>query len=112
MTKEELRQYRSIKLEICQLDGRIKELVQLGRDHDRELIQPLMDVYQLKLENLVICQLKIERAIESLDPTERELIRMRYIDGAEWAEISDTLHYEWAQTHRIHARALTKITNL
>ena len=65
-----------------------------------------------KLAVLIEGQLNIEKAIESLSPTERELIRLRYVDGAEWAEIGEALHYEWAQTHRIHARALNKIMNL
>lgn len=112
MTKEELRQYRSIKSEICQIWDRLKELEQFGHDYDRELIQPLRDVYQVKLETLVYSQLKIEKAFESLDPTERELMRLRYIEGADWLEICDTIHYEWAQAHRIHARALNKIKNL
>ena len=81
MTKDELRQYRSMKLEICQLQRRIMELEQLGHGYDRELIQPLQDLYQTKLQELIIGQLKIEKAIESLDTVERELMRARYIDG-------------------------------
>lgn len=110
MTKEQLRLYRSIKLEICQLEQRIITLEMMG--HNDDITKPLRETYRNKLKGLIDGQLKIEQAIESLNPTERELIRMRYIDGAEWAEISDTLHYEWAQTHRIHARALNKIMYL
>ena len=112
MTKDELRQYRSMKIEICQLQRRIEELEQLGHGYDRELIQPLQDLYQTKLQELIIGQLKIEKAIESLDTVERELMRARYIDGKEWTDVIDTIHYEWTQTHRIHARALNKIKNL
>lgn len=112
MTKEQLRQYRSIKTEVSQIKHRIVELETFGHDYDRELLQPLYDLYQGKLEELSIGQLQIERAIESLNPTERTLMRMRYIDGAEWLDICETIHYEWTQTHRIHARALAKIKNL
>ena len=113
MTKDELRQYRSMKIEICQLQRRIVELEQLGHDYDRELIQPLRDLYQTKLQELIIGQLRIEKAIESLDTVERELMRARYIDGKEWTDIvGDAIPYEWTQTHRIHARALNKIKNL
>lgn len=31
---------------------------------------------------------------------------------AEWLDVAETIHYEWTQTHRIHARALAKIKNL
>jgi DNA-directed RNA polymerase specialized sigma subunit len=101
-----------MKIEICQLQRRIEELEQLGHDHDRELIQPLRDLYQTKLQELISGQLRIEKAIESLDTVERELMRARYIDGKEWTDVIDTIHYEWTQTHRIHARALNKIKNL
>lgn len=110
MTKEELRQYRSIKLEICQLEHRLVTMDMMG--HNDDITKPLRDLYRKKLEVLIEGQLKIENAIESLDPTERELIRLRYIDGEEWLDICATIHYEWTQTHRIHARALDKIKNL
>ena len=110
MTKEELRQYRSIKIEISQIERRIIELEMLGHDYD--IVQPLRDLYREKLADLIDGQLKIERAIEGLNPTERELMRLRYIDGADWTEVAATINYEWAQTHRVHARALAKIKNL
>lgn len=112
MTKEQLRQYRSIKIEASQIQRRIEELELMNHGYDRELLQPLRDLYCQKLEELMIGQLRIEKAIESLNPTERELIRLRYIDGAEWIEVAETINYEWAQTHRVHARALAKIKNL
>ena len=110
MTKEQLRQYRSIKIETSQIERRIIELETLGQDDD--ITQPLRDLYREKLRELIDGQLRIEKAIEGLNPTERELIRMRYIDGAEWLDICEAIHYEWTQTHRIHARALAKIKNL
>lgn len=110
MTKEQLRQYRSIKLEISQLERRIIELEMHG--HDYEVVQPLRDLYRKKLADLVEGQLRIEKAIESLNPTERELMRLRYIDGADWTEVAATINYEWAQTHRTHALALSKIEKL
>ena len=109
MTKEQLRQYRSTKIEICQIGRRIAELERFGHD---DLTKPLRDLYEEKLVDLIDGQLKIEKAIESLNPTERELIRLRYIDGADWTEVAATIHYEWTQTHRIHARALDKMKNL
>lgn len=110
MTKEQLRQYRSIKIETSQLERRIIELELLGHDYD--IVQPLRDLYREKLRVLLDDQLKIEKAIESLNPTERELMRLRYIDGADWTEVAATINYEWAQTHRVHARALAKIKNI
>lgn len=110
MTKEQLRQHRSIKREICQIERRIAELEDLTAHQD--ITQPLQDLYREKLQQLVNSQIRIEKAIESLSPTERELMRLRYIDGADWTEVAATIHYEWTQTHRIHSRALGKIKNL
>lgn len=110
MTKEQLRQYRSMKIEICQLEERIINLEMMG--HNDDITQPLRDKYREKLQSLIDGQLKIEEAIESLDPIERELMRLRYIDGAEWTDIMEVIHYEWTNTHRIHSRALNKIKNL
>ena len=109
MTKEQLRQYRSIKIETSQIERRIEELKGLRAD---DITQPLQDLYRQKLQELIDGQLRIERAIEGLNPTERELMRLRYIDGADWTEVAATINYEWAQTHRVHARALSKIKNL
>ena len=109
MTKEQLRQYRSIKIETSQMERRIAELEGIGHD---DATKPLRDLYREKLGTLIESQLKIEKAIEELNPTERELMRLRYIDGVDWTEVCATIHYEWTQTHRIHARALNKIKNL
>ena len=110
MTKEELRQYRSIKIEICQIQHKIEEMEE--RRDNVGLMDALRDLYRQKLADLIECQLKIEKVIENLEPTERTLMRMRYLDGAEWLEVAETIHYEWTQTHRIHARALAKIKEL
>ena len=110
MTKEQLRQYRSIKMEICQIERRLLNME--SKHADLDITQPLRDLYRDKLQELTSAQLKIEELIESLTPTERELMRLRYIDGADLTEVAATIHYEWTQTHRIHARVLNKIKNL
>ena len=61
MTKEELRQYRSIKNEICQIERRIIELERHGNDLD--VTHPLRELYRQKLIELIEGQLKIEKAI-------------------------------------------------
>lgn len=107
MTKEELRQHRSIKIETCQLKRRIDELEHISQDVDE--LKNLIALYHSKLDSLITSQLRIEKAIEVLNSTERELIRLRYIDGYDWLEVSHTIHYELSQTYRIHAIALQKL---
>ena len=103
--------YRSIKLEICQIQQRIEILEELG-DGYNEIVQPLRDLYCEKIQALIEGQLQTEKAIAELDSTKRELMQLRYIDGADWTEVAATIHYEWTQSHRIHAQALAKLRAL
>ena len=34
------------------------------------------------------------------------LVRYRYIEGMPWESICIKMHYQWAQIHRIHAKAV------
>lgn len=107
MTKEQLRHYRSTRVEISQIKRRIVDLEKLGCEV--EVTKPLRDLYRKKLKDLIEGQVKVEKAIETLNPTERELVRLRYFDGKEWYKICSVINYEWAQVHRIHAQALRKL---
>ncbi len=52
----------------------------------------------------------IESAVDGLDdPTERLLLRLRYIEGYSWTRVARAIHYSRAQTMRIHARALRRL---
>lgn len=49
----------------------------------------------------------IFQAIELIaDEREREVLTLRYIECLKWEEIAVKMHVEWAQVHRIHAKAL------
>jgi len=71
-----------------------------------------------KLENKILDSinwlnnetLEIETAIQGLsDPMQREIMRLRYIEGEKWENICVLISYEWAQTHRMHGIALQKL---
>jgi RNA polymerase sigma factor (sigma-70 family) len=111
MTKEQLRNYQPMKKEQRLIEQRLRNL-ERSPESDQEALRPLRECYTKKLEELVAAQLEIEKAIETLDPTERELVRLRYIDGLSWYKIMRTINYSEQQTHRIHARALIKLKNL
>lgn len=40
------------------------------------------------------------------DQNERRVLRRRYLRGMKWEDICVDMDYEWAQTHRYHAKAL------
>ena len=111
MTKEQLRKYIPLIKEKAQIEQRLQRL-ERSPDTEAELLEPLRAFYKEKLAELVALQLDIEHAIETLEPIERELVRLRYIDGKDWYQICMAINYEWAQTHRIHARALRKLGKL
>lgn len=111
MTKEQLRNYRNIKDEYSQIEKRLRSLESRPKS-DEDILRPLREFYSEKLEALATVQLEIERAIETLDYTERKLVRLRYIDGLEWHQVCVAINYSWQQTHRIHARILKAIERL
>lgn len=131
MTKERLRRYQAIKRESDQIKDKIAEVEaalyapkipkmsgmpatpssRQGSALEALAIHhiELQGLYRTRLAELATEQLEIEKAIESLEPTERSLMRFRYIDGLTWEEVCVRINYGWVQTHRIHGRALAKL---
>lgn len=105
MTKEQLREYRQIKQELAALEV-------LARKIERHSTDELRAEYDQIRERLTAELLRIEQALETLDSTERTLMRLRYIDGLSWQAVTMRINYSWQQTHRIHARALIKIKDI
>lgn len=132
MTKEKLRAYRDIKLEKDKLAEMVVELEAAiyGPSSQRMDGQPrggggpadvvgdaatkheeLMDRYRKKLRELEAALVEIERAIETLEPRERTLIRLYYAQGLTWEEVCVEMSYSWRQIHRIHGMALEALKN-
>lgn len=131
MTKEELRTYRSIKLERDKLKQLVKNLEAVmykprvqrldgmprsGAFAGSSVVEniaikhaDLLETYQQKEAELLDAMQKIEKAIDVLDSTERTLIRLYYIEGVTWEEVAVQLGYSWRHVHRIHGFALEKL---
>lgn len=130
MTKEELKAYTDIKKERDHLAQKIKELewemygpraqcldgmprsgpgenyvTEEQLDRKAELLR----LYQAKRAELDAAAVAIERAIEKLEPRERQLMRLHYIDGLTWEQVAVEMAYSWRQVHRIHGDALGKL---
>jgi RNA polymerase sigma factor (sigma-70 family) len=133
MTKETLKTYTKLKREQKQLEGMLRELEAImaapsgqrltgmprnpspgGNPLEDAVIRhvELQERYRAKLDELLQAQLEIERAIDTLDPTERTLLRLHYIQGETWEQAAVTMNYSWRQVHRIHARALKKLESI
>lgn len=132
MTKDDLKEYASIKKELKQIQFKLKELeerktsiksmiisdMNVQTSHNNNSIEDLLikieeciEEYNKKEIKLYNKQLEIENCINNLEPIERVVMRMRYIDGCKWEEIAYKINYEWRNTHYIHKKALKKIEN-
>ena len=73
-------------------------------------IEDLINIYKEKELNLIKQQIKIEKAISNLeDPTDRNIVRLKYIDGHTWERICVILNYSWNGIHKKHRKILEKI---
>lgn len=130
MTKKRLQNYQSIKRELKQIQQQIEEVeAKIYAPSASKLSgeprggggisdptgtgaakhQELLALYRAKLDELTAEQLAIEKAIDSLEYTERTLLRHKYIEGHTWEEVCLLINYSWRQTHRLHARALEQL---
>ena len=73
-----------------------------------ELID-LEDMYLAKINKATIQLKEIEMLIEELTPTERLLMRAKYIDGERLESICGIIGYCYRQTKRIHREAIVKL---
>ena len=134
MTKEELKQYQDIKRELAKLERtlqRINEDMQAPRTSNLTGMpksQPIegsnswvakidekneiLEMYAQKKEELKAALLTIEQAIDTLEPQERTVLRLHYIDGLTWEQVCVEGFFSWRTAHRIHARALEKLKNI
>lgn len=100
MYKDQLQRYRSYR--------------NLLKYYDRKLAEGITRESGVDLqESRALCAAKIvavENAIEGLtDPTERLLLRLRYIEGKSWTQIGFAIHYSPSSVKRIHRRALKRL---
>ena len=73
-------------------------------------IEDLINIYKEEELNLIKQQIKIEKAISNLeDPTDRNIVRLKYIDGHTWEKICVILNYSWNGIHKKHRKILEKI---
>lgn len=132
MTKERLREYQKLKHEQQQIREQLDKVEAVlfypknqqltgmpsapvdGNPQEDLAIHhiELVEKYKTKMAELAEEQLAIEKAIDTLDPTARMLMRYRYIDGLQWEEVCIKICYSWRQTHRLHGEALLKLKEM
>lgn len=130
MTKEELKEYIETKREIKIIEEKIEFLKEKKTsiksmiiddmpkpepEQDRlgDLlgeIEELIDIYNKKQDKLFKQQMKIEKCIDKLeDSIDRNIMRLKYIDGYTWERICVIIGYSWNGIHKKHRKILEKI---
>lgn len=105
MTKEQLENYQTIKQEAAYLHRKASSAK--WREDDRADI--LQNHWQEKTAEADEALLSIEAGLAILDPEERQILRLRYIEGMSWTQVALRSHYGRSTVFRIHARALKKL---
>jgi len=121
MDEQRLRNYRALAREIdnqrkriAEYDGEMSNIGGVDYTKDRvtgggytgdrlpamlDKKQELLDMLNADVQRLELERIAIELAVMSLDsPTEREVIRLHYIDGLSWSKVGQRFHYsrDWA----------------
>lgn len=132
MTKQELYSYKKIKKEAENLKKQAEDFAEDIKDLKGVVIdgmpkanafvndkignlvadaEELWHYYLCKLDEFLCLQRRIEEAINRLDnPTERQIVRMKFIQNATMQEIGDKIGYTRKQVYNILNNALDKIT--
>jgi DNA-directed RNA polymerase specialized sigma24 family protein len=130
MTKQELRECREARREISQLLDEMEALEAevtspkipkmsgmppsqpATSDRMAENVAKWVDLqqgYRDKLSRSFAMRMAVEKAMDVLTPTERQVVRAYYIQGKTWEEVCVAVNYSWRETHRKHASALKKM---
>lgn len=127
MTKEELKKYYYINLEIKQIEKKIEEinstfmrasLINCER-FEKHLTNPqerrmmLIEKYEEKLESAkeraLAEAIKIENYIQTIEePENRMIFRYRYIELKSWSDISKLVHLSQSAVFERHQKELAK----
>lgn len=105
MTKETLESYQALKREVRQLD----RLMRLPEAEITVRGKTLAALYKVKRDRLAATLRRIEDALDALEPTERTILRGRYVEGRSWTAVCAEVHYSRPQAARIHDRAVQKL---
>lgn len=126
MDKKTLKQYQNLLKEIDQLEAEKRDLyciqavqiTDMPKNHKQRDLSDLMPKFERlqnkigdRIDKSITLRNEIEDSISSLEPAERVLMRLRYIDGKDWDEIAVELHYSYRHTVRLHGIILQKMAH-
>lgn len=77
---------------------------QLNEQLDKDMERLIKDIEQLKCQKIMI-----DNMINSLQPHEQKLLRLRYFEGKKWYAIESIMNYSQRQPFYIHKRIIQKL---
>lgn len=83
-----------------------------GKDKMATLTATIVDLEEKLDKRRVNCEVEMQRAetvIDTLPDQQRLIMRLRYIDGLTWRQVSEKSNYDKRHCIRIHKRALERI---
>jgi len=108
--KQLLKEYRAVENLILELGDRHYRWGQLQSktaDSSKQDIDEIMAHLKMQISRLGQMRLAIESAIDGLkDYTLRRILQLRYIYGADWDCVADSVGYSRRQTFNLHKKAL------
>lgn len=108
--KQLLKEYRAAENLILELGDRLYRWGQLQSkvaDASRQDIEGIMAQLKGQISRLGQLRTAVERAIEGLeDYALRRIMQLRYIYGADWDSVADSVGYSRRQTFNLHKKAL------
>lgn len=131
MIEETLRNYQAIKAELAQLREWLTEIEATlfypqpqrlsgmpsapSKDNDGALVSmttrhmELQQRYLAKLAELEQAIQDAEDAIETLNPTDRRILRYKYLEGMTFEQIAEVMHYSRQGITKRHRNALDQL---
>lgn len=124
MDKSKLKQYRILRKEIEQLEAekadyyhipatKITDMPKAHKQKDLSDITPNLLFLQAKIDKKIkeytVLRAEIEDSITCLQPVERVLMRLRYIEGLTWEQVAVEMHYSYKWVCVLHGRILDKM---
>ena len=111
--KQLLREYRAAESLIFELGDRLYRWGQLQSrvtDISQTDIEGIMAQLKGQISGLSQMRTAIESAIRGLDDYSlRRIMQLRYIYGADWDSVSDSVGYSRRQTFNLHKKALEQL---
>lgn len=129
ITRNDLSQYKYLKIEIENIKNNIHELENLSvgvasyqetrsksnargsKIEDVVIrIQILREMYYNRLNSFLELKIKIEDEVRKLPIHERMIITEHYLNGLTWGDVSDKLFISLSWCYKLHNRALKMLS--